>query len=134
MRLPALRVCRVAVWGQKWYIVGPLVVLSLGHWSLLLHGVLLTATWVPGQGCVITSTDSTILSVSFIYSMAFDLIVLVLTAFKLVRPTGTTSQLVNMIFADGLAYFIAAYVYETLRQSLPRRLLIPMFPIVSLLT
>lgn len=66
--------------------------------------------------------------------MAFDFIVLVLTAFKLVRPTGTTSHLVNMIFADGLAYFIAAYVHETLRQSLPRQLLIPVFPIVSLLT
>src|SRR5579863_646060 len=132
MRLFALRVCRVAVWGQKWYIIGALVVISLGHWSLLLHGILLTAAWVPGQGCVIMSTDSKILAVSFIYSMAFDFIVLVLTAFKLVRPTGTTSQLVNMIFADGLAYFIVAYVYEMLRQSRLRRLLIPVFPTVSL--
>jgi hypothetical protein len=109
----------VAVWGQKWYIIGALVVISLGHWSLLLHGILLTAAWVPGQGCVITSTDSKILSVSFIYSMAFDFIVLLLTASKLIRPTGSTSQLVNMIFADGLAYFIVAYVFETetLHQS-----------------
>lgn len=98
----------MAVWGQKWYIVGGLVALSLGHWSLLLHGILMTAVWVPGEGCVITSTDSKLLSATFIYSMAFDLIVLLLTAVKLVRPSGAKSQLVSMMFADGLAYFIIA--------------------------
>jgi len=108
---------RMAVWGQKLYIVAALVIISLGHWSLLLHGILLTAAWVPGQGCVITSTDSKILSATFIYSMVFDFTVLTLTAFKLVRPTGTKSQLVNMMFADGLYYFIIAYVDGTLRRS-----------------
>ena len=85
----------MAVWGQKWYIVGGLVAISLGHWSLLLHGILLTAEWVPGEGCVITSTDSKLLSATFIYSMSFDFIVLLLTASRLVRPTGGKSQLVN---------------------------------------
>lgn len=103
-------VCRMAVWGQKWYIIAALVSISLGHWSLLLHGILLTAAWVPGQGCVITSTDSKLLSATFIYSMVFDFTVLILTASKLVRPSGTKSQLVNMIFTDGLYYFIIAYV------------------------
>lgn len=28
----------MAVWSQKWYIVVPLVLVVLGHWSLLLHG------------------------------------------------------------------------------------------------
>lgn len=105
---------RMAVWGQNWYIVGGLVAISLGHWSLLLHGILLTAVWVPGEGCVITSTDSKLLSATFIYSMSFDFIVLLLTASRLVRPTGTKSQLVNMMFTDGLAYFLIAYVYECL--------------------
>lgn len=104
---------RVAVWGQKWYIVFALAAISLGHWSLLLHGILLTAAWLPGQGCVITTTDSKLLSATFIYSMVFDFTVLVLTAIKLIRPAGTKSQLVNMMFADGLYYFIIAYVYET---------------------
>jgi hypothetical protein len=124
----------MAVWGQKWYIVAGLVSISLGHWSLLLHGILLTAAWVPGQGCVITSTDSKLLSATFIYSMVFDFTVLILTASKLVRPSGTKSQLVNMIFTDGLYYFIIAYVYETLRRSWRPRLLIFMFPTVSLRT
>src|SRR5882762_3243281 len=114
----------MAVWGQKWYIIAALVSISLGHWSLLLHGILLTAAWIPGQGCLITSTDSKLLSATFIYSMVFDFTVLILTASKLIRPSGTKSQLVNMMFTDGLYYFIIAYVYERLRH---RRLLISMF-------
>lgn len=120
----------MAVWGQKWYIIAALVLISLGHWSLLLHGILLTATWIPGQGCLITSTDSKLLSATFIYSMIFDFTVLILTASKLVRPSGTKSQLVNMMFADGLYYFIIAYVCETSRRSQCRRLLIFIFPTV----
>jgi len=100
----------MAVWGQKWYIIAALVSISLGHWSLLLHGILLTAAWIPGQGCIITSTDSKLLSVTFIYSMIFDFTVLILTASKLIRPSGTKSQLVNMMFADGLYYFIMAFL------------------------
>jgi hypothetical protein len=123
---------RMAVWGQKWYIVAALVSISLGHWSLLLHGILLTATWVPHQGCLITSTDSRILSATFIYSMVFDFTVLILTASKLFRPSGTKSRLVNMMFADGLYYFIIAYVCEKLRRSWRRRPLISMFPTVFL--
>jgi hypothetical protein len=28
----------MAVWSQKWYIVVPLILIIMGHWSLLLHG------------------------------------------------------------------------------------------------
>lgn len=122
----------MAVWGQKWYIIAALVSISLGHWTLLLHGILLTARWIPGQGCVITSTDSGLLSATFIYSMVFDFTVLILTASKLVRPSGTKSQLVNMMFADGLYYFIIAYVCESLCRSQRRRSLISLFPTVFL--
>ncbi len=117
----------MAVWGQKWYIIAALVSISLGHWSLLLHGILLNATWVPGHGCLITSTDSKLLSATFIYSMIFDFTVLILTASKLVRPSGTKSQLVNMMFADGLYYFIIAYVCEKAGRFRRRRSLISMF-------
>lgn len=108
----------MAVWGQKWYIVAPLVAIILGHWSLLLHGILLTAEWVPGEGCVIVSTDSKLLSATFIYSMAFDFIVLCLTGWKLAWPTGGKSQLVQMIFTDGLIYFIIAYVSASSRLTM----------------
>jgi hypothetical protein len=122
----------MAVWGQKWYIVAALVIISLGHWSLLLHGILLTAEWVPGEGCVITSTDSRILSATFIYSMSFDFIVLLLTASRLARPSGAKSQLVNMMFTDGLAYIVVAYVFDVFGRSL--KIADVVSPLVSWLT
>ena len=110
----------MAVWGMKWYIVGTLVVISIGQWSLLLHGILITAVWVPDQGCAVTSTKNTILCASFIYGMAFDLIVLLLTAFKLGRPSRPSmpkSRLVHLMFTDGLYYFFIAYVHEASRSQ-----------------
>ncbi|RDB29960.1 hypothetical protein Hypma_014176 [Hypsizygus marmoreus] len=100
----------MAVWSQRWYIVIPLVAVILGHWSLLLHGILLKAAWVPDQGCVITSTDNNILAITFIYSMAFDFTVLSLTAFKLYFGASTRSRLVSLIFHDGLIYFVIAFL------------------------
>ena len=67
------------------------------------------ATWVPGLGCVITQTDSKLLAVTFIYSMVFDFVVMILTGYKLFEPAGTgSSRLVILIFNDGLVYFAIA--------------------------
>ncbi|KAJ7100004.1 hypothetical protein B0H15DRAFT_771066 [Mycena belliarum] len=104
----------IAVWDQRWYICVPLTGIILGHWSLLLHGILLKAAWVPPQGCVITSTDNRLLAITFIYSMAFDFTVLSLTAYKLLFPTGGKSRLVSLIFNDGLIYFVIAFLSNLL--------------------
>lgn len=98
----------MAIWQQRWFIVLPLVAIIMGHWSLLLHGVLLKASWIDGQGCVITSTNSKILEASFIYGMVLDLIVMSLSAWKLAFPKGGRSKLVQLIFGDGLVYFLIA--------------------------
>lgn len=114
----------MAVWSRKWFIVAPLVVLILGHWSLLMHGeyrgsrytrvlslgfsgVLLKAEWAQG-GCAIIYTNNKILAASFIYGMTFDLLVLCLTAWKLAYPGGGRSKLITLIFGDGLIYFVVA--------------------------
>ncbi|KDQ58545.1 hypothetical protein JAAARDRAFT_34361 [Jaapia argillacea MUCL 33604] len=109
-----LSIRTMAVWSQKWYIVGPLIAIILGHWSLLLHGILLKAVYIPGEGCVITSTSNTVLAGTFIYSMAFDFVVLTLTATKMAFPVGGRSKLFNMIFQDGLIYFIVAFLANLL--------------------
>lgn len=75
----------------------------------VFSGVLLKAAWVQG-GCAIIYTNNTILAASFIYGMAFDFIVLCLTAWKLAFPSGGRSRLVTLIFGDGLIYFLVAYV------------------------
>ena len=71
-------------------------------------GILLKAQWEPGQGCVITQTNNTILSATFIYSMCFDFIVLCLTGYKLFFLSTGRSRLVTLIVRDGLMYFIVA--------------------------
>lgn len=102
----------IAVWSQNKILIVGLVLVIMGHWSLLLHGILLKAAWVPGQGCVITNTNNTLLAATFIYSMCFDFTVLVLTAVKLVIPTRSSerSRLVTLIFGDGLIFFVIAFL------------------------
>ncbi|KAK7677697.1 hypothetical protein QCA50_019388 [Cerrena zonata] len=99
----------MALWGHSLYIVVPLVLVILGHWTLILQGVLLKAAWVDGTGCVITHTNNTILAATFIYSMCLDLVVLLLSGSKLIRHR-TNSQLTTLLFKDGLIYFIVAFV------------------------
>jgi len=72
-------------------------------------GVLLKAEWAQG-GCAIIYTNNKILAASFIYGMAFDFIVLCLTAWKLAFPSGGRSRLITLIFGDGLIYFLVACV------------------------
>lgn len=67
------------------------------------------ASWVDGAGCVITQTNTTVLSATFIYSMCFDLTVLVLSAIKLLKRRGA-SQIVKLLFKDGLVFFLIACV------------------------
>ena len=77
--------------------------------NLLMIGVLLKATWIPGVGCAITETDNKLLAITFIYSMVFDFIVLMLTGYKLFQPAAGRSRLVVLIFNDGLVYFAIAF-------------------------
>jgi len=77
--------------------------------NLVSSGVLLKAEWTPG-GCAIIYTNNKILAASFIYGMAFDFLVLCLTAWKLAFPSGGRSRLITLIFGDGLIYFLVAYV------------------------
>ncbi|TFK82930.1 hypothetical protein K466DRAFT_281365 [Polyporus arcularius HHB13444] len=110
----------MAVWSMSLWVVVPLIAISLGHWSLLLHGILLTSSWVDGQGCVITTTSNTILAATFIYTMCFDFLVLTLTAIKL-GITGTPrrdrSRIVILIFDDGLIFFLVAFGANVIATS-----------------
>ncbi|KAG2008640.1 hypothetical protein CC2G_014049 [Coprinopsis cinerea AmutBmut pab1-1] len=120
----------IAVWSQAWYIWVPLVAIILGHWSLLLHGILLKAAWIEGQGCVITDTNSKLLAATFIYTMSFDFLVLALTAFKLFTPSNGRSRLVELIFNDGLIYFLIAFLANLLATIF---MLLNLNPVMSII-
>ena len=107
----------IALWSQSLYIIIPLVAFILGHWSLLLHGLLISAAWTPA-GCAITKTDNTILAATFIYSMCLDFLVLCLNAYKLLYWMDGYSRLAKLVFCDGLIFFIVALVYYPLYLGL----------------
>ncbi|KAJ8596162.1 hypothetical protein M405DRAFT_849382 [Rhizopogon salebrosus TDB-379] len=113
----------MVIWSQNKWIVAFLVLLILGHWSLILQGVLLGATWVPGLGCQITYSNTTILAATFIYSMCFDFVVMCLSAYKLawapVRKgtNGGHTRLIRMLFSDGLIYFFIAFVSDLIATT-----------------
>jgi hypothetical protein len=66
----------------------------------------LAATWITGTGCVIMFTDRTIMLVTFIYTMIFDFIILLLAAVKLFKTmTAGSHPLTRLVFKDGLIYF-----------------------------
>ncbi|OAX33737.1 hypothetical protein K503DRAFT_495445 [Rhizopogon vinicolor AM-OR11-026] len=104
----------IAIWSDNKLVIVLLVLIIIGHWSLILQGVLLTAVWVPGVGCQITDSKTAILSATFIYSMCFDFVVMCLSAYKLARMAictkGTHTKFVRMLFSDGLIYFFIAFV------------------------
>ncbi|KII87865.1 hypothetical protein PLICRDRAFT_42388 [Plicaturopsis crispa FD-325 SS-3] len=109
-----LSIRTMAIWGQNLYIKVGLTLIILGHWSLILQGILMEVTWVDGSGCVIVHTNNTVLAATFIYSMAFDGIVLCLNTYKLaVTGTGKRSggsKLGRLIFADGMIFFFIAFL------------------------
>jgi len=113
-----LSIRTTAIWAQNKYIIGLLVLIILGHWSLILQGVQLKAQWVDGVGCVITQTNNKILATIFIYSMCFDLVVLLLNAYKLLKLNAHApasemfgrSRLTHMMWSDGLVYFLIAFL------------------------
>ncbi|KAF9051501.1 hypothetical protein BJ165DRAFT_1340951 [Panaeolus papilionaceus] len=113
-----LSIRTMAIWAQNKYIIIGLVVVILGHWTLILQGIQLKAVWVEGVGCAITETNNRILAAIFIYSMCFDLTVLLLNTYKLMGVNRGSianemmgrSRLAHMIFADGLIFFIIAFL------------------------
>ncbi|OJT03932.1 hypothetical protein TRAPUB_5385 [Trametes pubescens] len=110
-----LSIRTMALWSHHRWIVIPIVIIILGHWSLILQGVLVKASWVDGQGCLVTGSNNTILAATFIYSMCFDLIILLLSMYKLVIGVkGGRSQLMTLLFKDGLVYFIIAFLSNLL--------------------
>ncbi|KAG9099768.1 hypothetical protein FRC06_004867 [Ceratobasidium sp. 370] len=103
----------MAIWSRNIWVVGPLVLIALGHWAILLHGVIaLRAVWNSAVGvCVVTGTSNLFLRLLYGYTMAFDLLVLVLSISGLMRAGhGRGSGLWKLLFRDGIAYFTVAFI------------------------
>ncbi|KAG8862243.1 hypothetical protein FRB96_001822 [Tulasnella sp. 330] len=127
----------IAIWSAKIYIVIPLVVMSLGQWAILLHSVAtLSVHYIPAAGgCVVTDAPHVFLQLLYIYTMAFDLLVLVLSTIGLLRLPGRSgnkaSGLWTLLNRDGLFFFIVAFTSNLVAVIL---ILLDLNPIMNVIT
>ncbi|KAK0200848.1 hypothetical protein DFS33DRAFT_1355489 [Desarmillaria ectypa] len=108
-----LSIRTIAIYSQKLYVVIPLSVIIFGHWIIILWSVTnVKATWVDGSGCAIASSNPKLFVAMYVYSMGFDFIVMCLMAYKLgfVKRNQYRSQIVQLMFIDGLGYFLTAFL------------------------
>ncbi|KAL4248152.1 hypothetical protein ABKN59_007884 [Abortiporus biennis] len=100
----------MAIWKRRLVVVIPLVVIILGHWSLILQGAQITAIYIDGVGCELTSNRVDLLGGSFVYAVCLDFVVMALTAYRLCYSTPWPSTgIMGILFQDGLIYFISSF-------------------------
>lgn len=66
---------RIAIWERRLAVVIPLLVLCLGHWGVLYHGIIIVrATWNDtARACIVNQSNSAILKFTFFASEYYSL-------------------------------------------------------------
>ncbi len=97
--------------------------------------VVVKATWSPeGAACLALETRHDLFAGSIVFSTCMDFVVLALCAWKLL-PRRTNSQLMDLLYSDGLVYFLAAYViFASFQKSVLTNWKIPSFVLRITLT
>ncbi|KAK7047849.1 hypothetical protein VNI00_006177 [Paramarasmius palmivorus] len=106
-----LAIRTIALWRGHTNVIILIVAMMLAHWGLVFRiSVLIQASWVEGQGCVIVNNMAYLITVTYGYTMGFDFAIMCLSAYKIGAAPGKRSQLVQMLYYDGLIYFVVAFV------------------------
>ncbi|KAF9779496.1 hypothetical protein BJ322DRAFT_1113306 [Thelephora terrestris] len=112
----SLMIRTIALWERKRYVMIPLICLALVHWGILWRGMfIIEAAWDPtAQACVVVKLDSKFLQATFFCTMAVDFTILVLTTVALYRfsYSGVRSDLWNLLFRDGLVYWLVTFSFN----------------------
>jgi len=104
----------LALWRWDLRVAGPTIILHLAQWGIYLHdGAIAKEVWGSlgdgTMGCVPTTVTWPWVQAQFVFAVAFDFIILCLAMTALLRMPGRSS-LWNLIFLDGLSYFIVAFL------------------------
>ncbi|KAJ3490657.1 hypothetical protein NLI96_g1284 [Meripilus lineatus] len=105
-----LGVRTLVIWQMRWWVVVPFVAASLAQWAVVLRGGVFTGSWVDGSGCVFAASDLKAQIVTVVYSMAFDFCIIAMATFKLTYGRQRRSKATNILFKDGLIYYIFAFL------------------------
>ncbi|KAJ4472271.1 hypothetical protein J3R30DRAFT_3524185 [Lentinula aciculospora] len=101
----------IALWERKLTVVAPLGLLCIAFWAILYRTMFIVrADWSDAaQNCVVTSTEPSLLNVTFFFTMGFDFVILVYTYVALVTKHTARTDLWKLLFHDGLVYFLVTF-------------------------
>ncbi|EIN08352.1 hypothetical protein PUNSTDRAFT_113902 [Punctularia strigosozonata HHB-11173 SS5] len=105
-----LSIRTIAIWDRHRYITFLVIFLSLGQWAVILQGALLRATYIPDQGCIITEAKTGLIAISFIYTMAFDFLIMCLNTWRLLPYPQGGWTVTKLLFRDGMIYFAISFL------------------------
>jgi len=101
----------MAIWGYDNRVRFLLGAMILAHWVVLIDGVTLQASWVPGSGCVITNINTKLVLICYTLAMAIDFTTMILTLYRLVYAADSPkSELADRVLNDGGMYFAIACI------------------------
>ncbi|TFK36382.1 hypothetical protein BDQ12DRAFT_248941 [Crucibulum laeve] len=123
-----------AVWHRDNKVAIPLGCLFLGQIALWCQTFRYSkAQWNPVRNvCAVVSTAPRPLLVAvFAYTMAFDLVILLLCAFRL-STSRRSSTLANILLRDGILYFSAAFGANLVQMIMASLALNPVMNIIAL--
>ncbi|KAF5369189.1 hypothetical protein D9615_009957 [Tricholomella constricta] len=123
-----------AVWHQNNKVSLALGILFLAQIALWLQTFRFSrAQWNPQRRvCAVISTAPKPILVSvFAYTMAFDLIILILCAYRL-STSRRSSNLANVLWRDGIVYFCAAFGANLVQTVMAALGLNPVMNIIAL--
>ncbi|KAF8646947.1 hypothetical protein AX16_007039 [Volvariella volvacea WC 439] len=123
-----------AVWQRDLKVTVVLGALFLGQIAVWLQTFRYSRSrWDPQRNvCAVISTAPRPLLVTvFAYTMAFDLVILVLCSFKLVAARGS-GALAQILLRDGIAYFCAAFGANLVQMIMASLALSPVMNIIAL--
>ncbi|KAL4265636.1 hypothetical protein AB1N83_000189 [Pleurotus pulmonarius] len=106
----------IALWERSKKVIVPLGILCLGHWAFLYRGMfLVSASWdATVNACTVDATNPSLLTITFFYTMGFDLIILLFTMFALMGKHSARTDLWKLLFTDGLVYFVVTFTTNSL--------------------
>ncbi|KAJ3981861.1 hypothetical protein F5890DRAFT_1533003 [Lentinula detonsa] len=101
----------IALWERKLTVVAPLGLLCIAFWTILYRTMFIVrAEWSDSaRSCIVTSTEPSLLNVTFFFTMGFDLVILVYTYIALVTKHTARTDLWKLLFHDGLVYFLVTF-------------------------
>ncbi|ESK92565.1 hypothetical protein Moror_4364 [Moniliophthora roreri MCA 2997] len=106
-----LAIRTIALWRGYKFVIFTIIAMMLAHWGLVFRiSVLISASWVDDQGCVIVNNMAGLIRVTYGYTMGFDFAILCISAYKLGTAPGKRSELVQLLWYDGLIYFVVAFL------------------------